>query len=125
MVLIGGPAGVHADSAALGPPQRFEPLSKRRGTSLPFRIALDGRYQHADTPHRVCACGKWPRRRPAEKFDEFAPPHSITSSAVASTFAGIARPSATAVVRLITNSNLVGCSTGRSAGLAPLRMLPL
>jgi hypothetical protein len=33
------------------------------------------------------------------------------------------RPSAFAVLRLITNSNLVGCCTGRSAGWAPLRIL--
>src|SRR5207245_11130642 len=32
-------------------------------------------------------------------------------------------PSALAVLRLITNSNLVGCSIGRSAGLAPFRIL--
>jgi hypothetical protein len=32
------------------------------------------------------------------------------------------RSSALAVFTLITSSNLVGCSTGRSAGLAPLRM---
>ena len=33
------------------------------------------------------------------------------------------RPSALAVLRLMTSSNFVGCSTGRSAGLAPLRIL--
>ena len=37
----------------------------------------------------------------------------------------MSRPSTFAVVRLMTNSNLVGCSTGRSAGLAPLRMRPV
>src|SRR5213083_1041351 len=34
---------------------------------------------------------------------------------------GTSRPSARAVCRLITNSNLVDCKTGRSAGFAPLR----
>ena len=33
------------------------------------------------------------------------------------------RPRALAVLRLMTSANLVGCSTGRSAGLAPLRIL--
>ena len=33
------------------------------------------------------------------------------------------RPSALAVLRLMTSSNFVGCSTGRSAGFAPLRIL--
>ena len=32
------------------------------------------------------------------------------------------RPSAFAVLRLVTNSNVVGCSTGRSSGSAPLRI---
>ena len=49
--------------------------------------------------------------------------HSITSSARASNFGGTSRPSALAVLRLMTNSNLVGCCTGRSPGLAPLKIL--
>src|SRR5215472_3464765 len=52
------------------------------------------------------------------------PHHSITSSARSSIDVGTVRPSALAVFRLITISNLVGSSKGRSAGLAPLRILP-
>ena len=37
---------------------------------------------------------------------------------------GSVRSSALAVERLITNSNLVGCRTGKSAGVAPLRIRP-
>src|SRR5258707_1799191 len=37
-----------------------------------------------------------------------APPYSITSSAMASTLGGTSRPSAFAVLRLMTSSNLVG-----------------
>ena len=48
--------------------------------------------------------------------------YSITASARASNVCGMVRPSAFAVLRLITNSILVGCSIGRSAGLAPLRI---
>src|SRR5262245_2923120 len=48
--------------------------------------------------------------------------YSITRSARASSDGGIVRPSALAVFRLISRSNLVGCSTGKSPGLAPLRM---
>src|SRR5262245_33604699 len=51
-------------------------------------------------------------------------PHSITSSASASSLSGTSRPIAFAVLRLITNSNLVGWVTGRSAGFVPLRMRP-
>jgi hypothetical protein len=52
------------------------------------------------------------------------PLYSITSSARASSEGGTAIPSALAVLRLITSSNLVGCSTGRSDGFVPLRILP-
>ena len=61
-------------------------------------------------------------RRAAEQRDEIAAFHSITSSARASRVGGMAIPTALAVLRLITSSNLVDCRTGRSAGLAPLRM---
>src|SRR5499427_5728568 len=56
--------------------------------------------------------------------EELPPFHySITWSARASTDGGMVRPRALAVLRLMTSSNFVGCSTGRSPGLAPLRIL--
>ena len=63
-------------------------------------------------------------RRAAQEKHQFSTPHSITSSAPARSVCGTVRPSALAVLRLITSSNLVGCWTGRSAGLAPLRIFP-
>ena len=45
--------------------------------------------------------------------------YSITSSARASSAGGTVRPSAFAVLRLITNSNLTEPATGKSAGLSP------
>src|SRR5215468_8380061 len=48
--------------------------------------------------------------------------HLITLSALASTFGGIVRPICLAVLRLMKNSNFVGCSTGRSAGFLPFRL---
>ena len=48
--------------------------------------------------------------------------YSITSSARARTDGSTARPSALAVLRLITSSYLVGACTGKSAGFSPLRM---
>src|SRR5262249_9170643 len=50
-------------------------------------------------------------------------PYLITLSALASTFGGMVRPICLAVLRLMTNSNFFGCSIGRSAGLAPFRIL--
>jgi hypothetical protein len=54
--------------------------------------------------------------------NQAAPPYSITSSAMASNVGGTVMPSALAVLRLITSSNLVGSRTGRSAGFSPRRM---
>ena len=53
------------------------------------------------------------------------PGYSISSSASVSNVGGISRSSVLAVLRLITNSNLVARSTGSSAGLAPLRIRPV
>src|SRR6185295_15283373 len=50
--------------------------------------------------------------------------HSITSSAMASSDGGTVRPNMRAVVLLMTSSNLVDCSTGKSPGLAPLSTRP-
>src|SRR5262245_35277326 len=69
---------------------------------------LLGLRPHRDRPRR---------RRAAEQRDELATTdHSITSSARASSIGEMVRPRALAVIRLITRSNLIGCSTGKSAG---------
>src|SRR5262249_48679740 len=60
----------------------------------------------------------------AKQRDEGATFHSITSSASAMSLSGIVKPSVFAVVRLMANSNLVDCITGRSAGFSPLRIRP-
>jgi len=49
--------------------------------------------------------------------------YSMISSICASNAGEIVNPSARAVFRFITAWSLVGCSTGRSAGLAPLMIL--
>ena len=64
-------------------------------------------------PDRISARGRL--RRPP-------PDHSITSSAATSNLSGTVSPSAFAVLRLMTSSNLVGACTGRSPGFAPLRI---
>src|SRR6516165_1669346 len=84
---------------------------------------------HAVGPFRLlrARCERPGRRRAASQRDELAPlhlrGHSITSSARASKVGGSSKPKALAVFRLTTNSNLVPCCTGRSAGFAPLRIL--
>src|SRR5262249_14146023 len=81
----------------------------------------------ADDRHRrlLRARRKRPRRRGTKQRDELASLHSITSSAMASSPGGKLRPNAPAVLRLITNSNLIDCMTGRSAGFSPLRIRPV
>jgi hypothetical protein len=56
-------------------------------------------------------------RRPASDY-------SITSSARPRSGSGTAMPSAFAVLRLMTNSNLATCCTGKSAAFSPLRIRP-
>src|SRR6184192_51990 len=66
------------------------------------------RPQHADPPHPLRllrAHRERPRDgRAAKQCDEVTPPHSITSSASASSLSGTVSPSALAALRLITNS---------------------
>jgi hypothetical protein len=47
----------------------------------------------------------------------------MTRSALARILGGTTTPICLAVFRFITSSNFDGCSTGKSAGLAPLRIL--
>jgi len=60
--------------------------------------------------------GRLPSRRPDRTWGG-------PGVGVVCTVCGEAVPSVLAVLRLIHVSNLVGCSTGRSAVLAPLRIL--
>ena len=62
---------------------------------------------------RKCATGGLMHRH---KLDLY----SITSVAVANSVDGTVRPSVLALFMFMTMSNLVGCSTGRSDGFAPL-----
>src|SRR5262245_658144 len=85
------------------------------------------RVKKTDRRHHCLLCARRERRRgrrAAEQRDELAAFHSITSSASASSLSGIWRPSALAVLRLMTSSSLFTCSTGKSAGLTPLRTRP-
>src|SRR5262245_60156672 len=104
--------------------QLLQPLKKRRIAPLSDGIVCCERHEHADAPHGALlrARRKRPGSRSAEQRDELAPIHSITSSASESRLSEILMPSALAVFKLITVSNLVGCNTGSSEGFAPLRI---
>src|SRR5262245_42691621 len=123
-----GPPKVHPYITAIGPTQFRKRLHERRHASLRLGVVFVERHEHAYAPHAVArlrARRDRPRRRAANNCDELPPFHSITSSARASSMNGTSRPRALAVFRLMSSSNLVDCRTGRSVGLAPLRMLPV
>src|SRR5262245_31369047 len=121
------PSIVDPNIAILHPSQLLQTFLEGCRPSPDLGIALVQRHQHADAPHPfglLRARRKRPHRRAAEKRDELASFHSITSSARASSVGGTSRPRILAVWWLMTSSNLLDCTTGRSAGLVPLRMRP-
>src|SRR5262249_25000612 len=126
--IVGGPTLVELNIAAFGPSELCDLLPQRASTNFIFGIALSIRHDNPHAPHSACVlCPSRERprgSRTAEQRDERPALHSITSSATASNLSGNWRPNAFAVLRLITSSNLVGCTTGKSAGFSPLRTRP-
>src|SRR5262249_32975825 len=118
-----GPAGFDPYVLTVDPTQLLQRLNKSCMFGARFRVVHGHKY--GNQPHPLALLGsrrQRPCRRDTNKRDELAPPHSITSSARASSDCGTVRSSAFAVLRLITNSYLVGACTGRSAGFSPLRI---
>src|SRR5262249_24441837 len=119
-----GPTDRSRHVLALDVPSFIEALAERGSKGRIGRPGID----ESDCRHRwlLRARRERPRgSRAADERDERAPFHSITSSAMASSPGGKLRPKALAVLRLITNSNLTDCMTGRSAGFSPLRIRPV
>src|SRR5262249_31110301 len=111
--------------AAVNPIQLMQDFLEYRDTGLLICLACRT-HEHADPPH-LLALLRTRRERPcrrcaAHERNDLAPPHSITSSASNRIEFGTSMPRALAVCRLMRNSNLVDCRTGRSAGFAPLRI---
>src|SRR5262245_32307784 len=102
------------DITALHPSEPLKTIPERVKAGLHVGIVRRIGCEHANASHPLAllpARGERPRRRAAEQRDELAAPnHSITSSARASSVSGISRPSAFAVIRLMTSSNLVDCT---------------
>src|SRR5580704_3872295 len=113
------PAVLDSYGAALDPAEFTQPLLK--GTDPVAHCRCRGRAQKTDQRYLARLLRARRERlsggccRAANEPNEIPPPHSINSSASASSVGGTIRPSAFAVLRLITNSNLVGCITGKSA----------
>src|SRR5262245_26819027 len=94
-------------------------FTQLRPKELDICVAYEERTNSIDLRPLLRPRRERPRHRPAEKRDELAALHSITSSARASSVGGTSRPSAFAVLRLMTNSYFVGACIGRSAGFVP------
>src|SRR5262249_28039592 len=99
------PAILDRNIAIFNPTELAQPLHKASA-----RLALGKKRGRAQEPddrqlaRLLRARRERPRRRAAEKRDELAPVHSITSSARASGVGGTWSPSALAVLRLTTSS---------------------
>jgi len=118
---------------ATGPAQRGRLIRTLNRTPDPVRSPRAPRTATAPRPHRE----QWrdvPGGATSESMTRLAYQrdeeelaalvehvYPITWSARSSSECGIVSPRALAVFRLMTSSNFVGCSTGRSAGLVPLR----
>src|SRR5262245_2253066 len=111
--------------APVRPAPLRQPLTQGGKRSLHDASGFDAACQNTDALHpRVLLRQRSERltRRGAKGDNELAASHSITSSARSRIDGGTARPSAFAVLRLTTISNLAGNCTGRSPGFAPPRM---
>src|SRR5262249_32891198 len=105
-------------------------LPERLDQSLPQRrddrIGWRWHAEQADPPvFLLCRRAKRPRGRGAEKNEEVAAVHSMTSPARARIDGGTVSPIAFAVFRLTASTKREGCCTGRSAGVAPCRILSI
>src|SRR6202162_1478834 len=94
-------------------------LSARRLAKLRSRQIKSGdRYRRS---HR---CRSSQRTASSQSFTDLGIPNESQFRATGiSSVGGTSTPSALAVLRFTTRSNLVGCSTGRSVGFAPLKIL--
>jgi hypothetical protein len=88
--------------------QRFQGMADFAPRAIRIALLTPERGVHA---RQHAATERWTNRD-----------YSITSSAIDRRLSEIFTPSALAVLRLITSSNLLDCTTGRSAGFSPLRI---
>ena len=94
--------------------------------ALAFRRAYEyAVLHHASPPRGDCGPGSIEEVRRHCNTQSTRSPSVVSgaTSRAGHAVVGMVRPSALAVLRLMASSNFVGCSTGRSAGWAPFRIL--
>src|SRR5262249_22710306 len=118
------PANLDCDGSVLDPAKLAQSLHKGGDPSALCRRCGAAHEPDSRELYRLLRARRERPRggRATEQRDELAALHSITSSARASRLSATVRPSAFAVLTLITSSYLVGACTGRSSGCSPLRM---
>jgi hypothetical protein len=100
---------------------RYSRESSRARRRMNGRGRRPSRKQTCTGPNGMSVLCCWLNQsmRANKKRDEFAPSHSITLSAIASSVRGTVRPSVFAVLRLITSSSSVACTTGSQRVFRP------
>ena len=107
-------------------PRQFVPKGFPEPRSLRRRIWKDAKQTKArHVRHLGSDWHRGVKRGRAGNSQDESASHSITRSARNRIEAGTFRPSILAVFRFTISSNLVGCSIGRSPGLAPLSILSI
>src|SRR5215813_6998775 len=105
---------------------------KHRGAHLPVQggwrrgvYTKSRMFRMQDKKRELRSCGFSSRKKTDNNSFILAASRGylITLSARSTKSAGIVTAISFAVFKLITSSNFVGCSTGKSAGLAPFRIL--
>jgi hypothetical protein len=107
-----------AHEKGIGRPTPFNRWNDRCGSNS----AVSGFLRHGCfTPETGHWLARLARPKSANSGHRFAI-YSITSSASSRNASGIDSPNALAVLRLTRSANVVGCTTGKSAGFSPRRM---
>src|SRR5262249_32498017 len=126
--ISGDPARLNAHVTAFDPSQFLQALHESGEARLTFLVARRQTHERADAPYALALLSARRKRpgtcRAGNYFDKLAPSHSITSSAAMRIEGGTVSPSDLAVFTLTSSSNLVACTTGRSAGFSPFKIRP-
>jgi len=90
----------------------------------PFSAYVSSGQLRTSRPVRQCRRSAFTDLSRCSNWCALGVDYSTTSSAMESTSGGTSMFRARAVCRLMTNSNLLDCRTGSSAGFSPLSILP-
>ena len=122
------PSGLNRDVLTFHIAQLAQAVPETFEETQPSHVRKGARRQKTysiELPRQLRLGGARRRQEHSTRASQECPPihHWIISSGRCRSDCGIVRPRILAVFRLMMSSNFVGCSIGRVAGLAPLRIL--